>query len=194
MAKFSGLPLVAQGRRARMRGVECTTLDGTPFVVDLRLLSGEEEEAASAAACAKSRELGGTAKDDDLAYQFAFAVEVATRAAVDPESPDDAPERFFSSAAEVRGNLDRERIILLAELQRRFQESVSPRKSAALSDEDFIALVATTAAAEEGEELPFEKLPQRTLRSFVRRMALQLSISAMPRSPTSSGDAAAAGD
>lgn len=188
MAKFSSLPMIARGQRARLRDVECTTLGGAPFSCDLRILNAHEEQRVVAAACAASRDAGGTAKEDDLVYQYAFAVEVVALAAVDPASPEDAPSKFFEDANEVRTHLDRERILLLAEQQRRFQERVSPRRHS-LTEEEFVSLVAACATAEEGEDLPFEILPRQSRNLFVRRMALQLSISPPSKSPTSSGGA-----
>lgn len=193
MAKFSKLPFVARGVKARLKDVRCTTLGGDEFSCDLRVLDAVEEQAIVASACAQSRASGGTAKEDDLVYQYAFAVGVLAAAATDPESPPEAPEAFFADVEELRSNMDRERILLLAEQQRRFQERTSPRKHE-LSEEEFVAMVAALAASEEGEDLPFETLPRHTLVSSMRRMALLLSISPKAKSPTSSGAEGAASD
>lgn len=186
MAKFSAL---IKGTRARKRGVECTTLDGSPFVCDLRVINAEEEFQCVSAGCNAAREAGGVPNESDLSYQFAFATQVIALAAIDSESSEESPTSFFDGGVEqVKKYLDRERILLLANIHRLFQEQVSPRVHH-LSPDAYIAKIAEVATTEEGARLPFEDWPRSTLESFAHSTCVQLWISLMPKSPTSSGDA-----
>lgn len=175
---------IAQGTRQRKRGVDCTTLAGVAFQVDLRLLDGNEEEDAVACAKARSKEKGGDGSENDLTFQFANAVEIVLRAAVDPASPDDAPEPFFADADEVRSGLDRERILLLSELQRVFQETHSPRRGV-MSEGEFINHV-YRLALDGGDLDPFWRLPLSMRDSFTRILVKELVISQQVKSLSTS--------
>lgn len=183
--KFSA---IAKGMKARKRGVECTTLDGTAFTCDQRVLNAEEEARCLAAACKGARDAGGEPVETDLNYQLAFAAHVVALGCVDPDSPDDAPVAYFDGGvSQVRENLDRDRILLLAETHRRFQEQASPTPHE-LSTEQFVAMVVACAAAEEGEDLPLDRLPRFTRSSFVRSLARMHVILQTDKSSTSSGE------
>lgn len=175
---------IAAGTLARRRAVACTTLGGVAFNVDLRVLNALEEAQCLAAACRAAREAGGEPVETDLSYQLAFAVHIVALAAIDPDNQD-AAVPFFESADQVRSGLDRERILLLAETHRRFQEQASPVRHE-LDENDFVAMVAATATAEEGDDLPFEALPRFTRNRFVRSMAVLLLTSQSPKSHSSS--------
>lgn len=175
---------IVAGTSARKHGVECTTLDGTPFTVDLGVMPAVNEARCLAAACKAAREAGGEARESDLTYQLEFAAQVVAIATLDPDSPA-APVPFFESVEQVRRGLDRDRILLLAEMQRRFQEQVSPVRHD-LSDEEFARMVFADATAKEGDELPFEQLPRSTQKIYVRRMAVLLSLSPEDKSASTS--------
>ena len=166
MAKFSD---IVKGTRARKTGVECTTLSGVPFTFDIRVLSGQEEAAVVAAAGKRAKELGGEAVETDLNFQFESAVQYVAVAATDPESPEGAPVAFFASPDEVRSELDRERIVYIAEVARRFQESVSPRQHE-LSELDYVHTLYSFA---EGamKDNPFFRWPQSTQNRWLHTFA-----------------------
>lgn len=181
MSRFSD---IAAGTLARKRGVECTTLSGAPFTVDLRVMNATDEARCLAAACKAASAAGGQPVESDLNYQLEFAAQVVATSAIDPESPD-APVAYFDNAAQVRDGLDRDRILLLAETQRRFQELVSPVRHE-LSNDEVVAMVMATVTSEEGEELPFERWPRSTQRSWVRTICVLLSNSPEGKSPSTS--------
>ena len=166
---------IAAGTLARKRGVECTTLSGQPFTCDLRVLNATEEALCVVEACKAARASGAVEPiEDDLIYQLEFSRQAIALAAIDPEN--EAPAPFFKNAAEVGSGLDRDRILLLGGIHRRFQEAVSPALHD-MSDADFVEMIFADATAKEGDELPFERLPPFMRRSYVRRMAVLLSIS-----------------
>jgi hypothetical protein len=179
---------IAKGARARKRGVECSTLDGVTFTCDLGLLDAAEEAAAMSAATKRAKDGGSAGDEKDLNFQFAYACEVVARAALDPDSPESAPTRFFDGGVEqVRTYLDRDRILLLSETQRNFQESASPRRRT-LSLDEYVANVMRLAEEEEGSDSPFWTWPRSTQESFLRSLARQHVASAMRSLPTSSDD------
>lgn len=181
---------IEKGVLARKRGVECTTLAGKRFLLDLRVLDAEQEAQCVAAACKAARDAGGEPVETDLSYQLAFCKEVVALAAIDHDA--EAAEPFFKSAEEVGKGLDRERILLIAGIHRRFQEQVSPVKHQ-LSEDEAIELVHDIATSEEGAALPpFEDLPRFTQNHFVRFMARLLAFSLPPKSLRSLTDVSAA--
>lgn len=183
---------IARGIRARKRGIECTTVDGVPFRCDLRAVTAEEEAQVLEAATRRALAAGAKADEKDLVFQFAYATELVAVACVDEDSPEDAPRPFFDGGVEqVRQHLDRDRVLLLSETQRAWQESVSPRKRK-LSTDEFFGHVISLAAGEEGEDHPFWIWPRSTQESLLRSMARLLLSSQTDKSPTSSGDEAAA--
>lgn len=188
MPKFSA---IVEGDRARERGIECTTLGGTPFTVDLRLLDGAEEDAVIKYATAQCKEAGVDAVETSLIWQYHCAIYEVFLACVDPDSPLDSPVQFFDTVAQVRKNLDRERILLLGETQRRFQTRSSPRVHE-LSEAKITETIMAAAAVEEGGVLPFERWPRLTLESFTRSTCVRLCASLMAKSGTGSGTAATA--
>lgn len=163
----------------RKRGLECTTLGGASFTYDLHVLNAEQESICLAAACKAAREAGGEPNETDLTYQMNFAIHLIALATIDPESPDDDMRLFFDGGADqVRAGLDRERTLLIAEEQRRFQEGVSPRVLE-IPSELYISTIQLAATLGEGEELPFSKWPRQTLEAFAKSMATQIWVGVM---------------
>jgi hypothetical protein len=159
MARFTD---IEKGKRARLRAVECTTLAGVPFTLDLTILVGNEEEQAVGRAQRRAKEIGISDSENDINFQFAY----------DPESPDDKPVPFFDNAQQIRDNLDRERVLYLAEMQRAYQERISPRTKS-LSMEQYYAAVVKLLTKEEGasEDHPFWGWPRTTQESFLLTLA-----------------------
>lgn len=168
---------IRQGAAAVER-VECTTVDGEPFVASARVLMGEDDDAILSAAQQFTLERKGTPKEGDPIYDFALNLFTVLHGYDDPDSPG---ERFFN-LEEVRKRLDRERIAYLAERQQAHQDSVSP-SARKLDPEQYIEAVWAHAKAEEGASLPFERWPPALRRSFVRSMAVALATSPPSRSP-----------
>jgi len=171
---------IKQGAAAVER-VECTTVDGTPFVAAARVLMGEDDDAILSAAQQFTIERKGTPKEGDPIYDFAINLLTVLHGYDDPDTPG---ERFFASAEEVRKRLDRERIAYLAERQQAHQDTVSP-SARKLDPAQFVESVWEHAKAEEGASLPFERWPPALRRSFVRSMAVALATSPPSRSPHS---------
>lgn len=160
-----------------MPGIVCSTLEGFEFTCDLGIMTGAQEEAAVAAAGKRSKELGGSDSENDLGFQFAFAVEALLVSAIDPESPTDKPERFFESADQIRDSLDRERILYLSAMQRAFQERISPRTKSMTMFEYYEEIGRLMAAEEAGaslDEIPFWTWPRNTQTSFLATLVSQL--------------------
>lgn len=181
------LAQIAKGTRAR-EPLTFTLLDGQEAACDLRVLSGDDDDKILAAASAHAKKLGGEAKDGDPIFAHALNCEIVALACVDNESSVDKPEPFFASADEVRGALDRDRILLIAEQQRALQDKTSPLKKS-LTKEEFFLTVTQLAAVEEGDELPFSKWGRSLLESFTHSMASQyaaLALARLPSSPTPS--------
>lgn len=191
MARFTDLE---RGSLARLKGIECTTLSGQAFTVDLGIMTGAQEEACVGAAQKRAREIGVSDSENDINFQFAYAVEAVLVSALDPDSPESAPVRFFDSAEQIRQNLDRERILFLSESQRSFQERVSPRTKH-ISEEDFYVHVVQLLDEQEGagpSDHPFWMWPRLTQESFLRSMATQLVASQPLKSAHGFGAQAAA--
>lgn len=182
MAKFSQ---VIKGSRARKRGVAFTTLSGAETTCDLVVLNGTDEEEILAAATAAAKKAGAEPSEGSIAFDFARACEIVFRAAVDPESPDDRPARFFDSIAEVKDHLDRERIFLLFDEQDALQNEASPRPSKMELD-GFLNHLYEHALVPEGEMLPFERWQPVLRRSWVRFLVDRALSSIDPRSLSSS--------
>lgn len=189
MARFSE---IVRGPRARRKDVRFTTLTGVDAVCDMRILDGEDEEAVLAAATKAAKAAGAEAAEGNIVFDFVRACEIVARAAVDPDSPADAPAPFFDGVAEVKKHLDRERIYLLFEVQCAYQDEASPRASTMGVDE-LVNMLHASALVPEGDELPFERLQPALRRSCMRSLvelalnsdALR-SLSSSPATGTSS--------
>jgi len=183
---------IAKGSRARKRGVACTTLDGVAFTCDLGVIDAGQESEVLAAATKRATATGAEAKPGGVVFDFEYAVQLVAISALDPDSQDDKPAMFFDGGADqIRGALDRERVLMLAEVQRVHQEATSPlvRK---MGQEEFFSLVVRLASEEEGAADPFWTLPRSMRESFTRSMAGLLVISHMGSSASGGGDTAEA--
>lgn len=162
--------------------------DGTSISVALRGLFGENASRVlqGAREYCIARGLPEPMDGDEL-YDFGKRVWEVFLGCTDPESPDHSPELFFASIAEIldeKEGLDPDRIVLLSEAQRYFQESIAPAPKN-LSVEDYARMVVMHAVAlEDARELPFERLPPALRRTFVRSMAVQLLNSPIFKLPT----------
>src|ERR1043165_2111243 len=110
MAKFAP---IAKGRKAR-KTVSFPDLDGEVQKLDLRVLVADDYAEIDAAAGRYAREQGAEAKQGDGVYDFARYRETVLRACVDTESSVDKPEPFFESMAQIRRELDEDRVLYLA--------------------------------------------------------------------------------
>jgi hypothetical protein len=154
-------------------------------VVDLGLLTGEDDDDAIAAADAFCKARGLEAKPGTPGYDFAVAIEKVFRSAIDPDSSLEKPERFFGSQSEVRKGLDRDRINFLCSAQEVFQSRISPLKKS-MSESEFVALINAAAATEDGNDYPFLTLPRSMLIDCLRFGAVLWSTSSPPKSITGS--------
>ena len=150
--------------------------DGAPpeaqVVVDLVVLSAEEESRALADAVKFAKGLGiEDPKPDTPLYDLGLMIHTILIGCVDHDSPMDAPAPFFKSAEQVRQGLDRERIAYLYTLQQVWQEDVSPTRKR-FDDNRLLELV-IDAADEEDPLRFFEKLPPATLARCFRSLAKQ---------------------
>lgn len=182
MAKFSQ---IAKGTRA-LKPVEFSLLDGeTKATCSLRPLLGQDDALILAEARAFAVSKGLTdPKNGDPIYELARAVNVCLVACCDSDDPT-GKTPFFASAAEILGNLDRERIFLLSEMQARHQDETSPHPSS-MSGDEYIATMLAIATAEAGAELPFVSWPRSLLESCLVFSANLLLSSLSPKSPSGS--------
>lgn len=189
MSKFSA---IVRGSRQRKHGIEFTTLHGAPAKCDLRILSGAEYEECLATATAAAKKAGAEAMDGNIVFDFARAVEIVARAAVDPDIQD-RDEPFFESAQVVRDGLDRERIFLLFEVQSTFQDEASPRLHHIDTPEEVTKKIWEHALVPEGKELPFERWQPALRRDFVRSLVDRLVTSDALKSLSTSAASSSSG-
>lgn len=164
---MSKLSDIIKGRKARRKVPFPGIIDSTPgapeVVLDLQVLDGEQEAEALARARAFAVGKGVSApKSGEPEYDLGLMVHTLLLAAIDHDSPDEAPAPFFASSEEILRHLDRERIAYLYTLQQLWQEDLSPTSSKNFS-EDRIFEIAIEAADEEDPLRFFEKLPPATL-------------------------------
>jgi hypothetical protein len=169
LAKFSQL---AKGRAARCKGVAFSALDCTECVVDLAIVTGDDDDDILEAAAKHAVSKEADAVRGNPVYDFACDVELVFRACLDPDSPEDKPERFFESAADVRKHLDRDRIAYLAARQHEHQERLSPLRHE-MSAAEYTKKIFEIVASSEGDDGPFRDIAQSLLRSFTRRLVSQ---------------------
>lgn len=149
-----------------------------PGVVDrirvLPVLSALDVEIAKRAReFAESK--GGKPEKGQPEYEIGIHVFTILFACKDPDSPADKPEPYFASAEEIldeKHGLDRSRITLLFEHQMRVQEEYAPKVARNMTAVEFFDLLERTTEADEGAELPLERLPRATQRTAVRGFAL----------------------
>lgn len=180
MAKFAQ---IAKGQSARLKGVSFTSLRGVDCVCDLRILTGDDDEAILEAAMRRAADKGAAPKKGDPVFDFACACESVFRSAVDPDSPADAPAAFFDSVDVVRAELDRDRIAYLSERQAAFQDTISPLKKS-LSAEEYQAKILQMAAVEAGDATPFDDMGRSLLIDCLRTTARLFLSSAISKSPS----------
>ncbi len=174
MGKFA---LITKGKRAT-KPVTFPFGEGTATCA-VRPLSGSEE----ALVLSRAREFAvsrGVAEPDvgNELYEFGRWVWTVAIACVDADNPDAS---YFDSAEEVLEHLDRDRIVLLFELQQRWQDDCSPSLKS-LSAAEYKASVVELALAGEDDELPFDRWAPALRRSWVRTTARLLATSLEPRS------------
>lgn len=132
------------------------------------LLAGRDREIESGAA-EYARAQGAEVKPGEPTYERGVYAHTILRSVLDP----DDGQPFFASVAEMLDpatGLDRDRLAMLFELQQIAQADFAPR-AGKLTNAEFFSLLERTAEAPEGTDLPFERLPRGTQRSFVRGMA-----------------------
>lgn len=178
---------IAQGTRAR-KSLELSLLQGTPPVtVDLRPLTSAEEIDALARARSLAVEKGlSDPKEGQPVYDLAVMAFVVLLAAVDHDSPKDAPVPFFDGVEQPL-SLDRDALQLLYEAQVVWQEECSPRQME-LTTGQYAGLVMNLAEGDGSAADPFLRtLPRALLVNCMHIMAKQLLSSPAPKSPSSSG-------
>jgi hypothetical protein len=185
MAKFSDL---AKGTAQRLKGVSVPGMLGDVLAFDLRILDGSDDEAMLEAAVARTKAKGGEPKRGDPIFDFACDVELVYRAAIDSDSPEDRPERYFSKVDDVRA-LDRDRIAYIAARQTEFQESRSPIRHD-LSPAEYTGKVLQIVAAAEGDDGPFRDFALSALRRFTRALVFASVRSAMSKSASGGSESA----
>lgn len=177
---------IASGTRAR-KSLEIELLQGAaPLLVDVRPLTTAEEIDALARARAYAVEHGlPDPKEGQPVYDLAVMAHVLLLAAVDHDSPAEAPAPFFD-AIEQPLSLDRDALQLLYEGQVAWQEECSPRKTE-LTPGEYAGLVMRLAEGDGSADDPFlRRLPRAVLVSCMRTMASQLLGSPPLRSLSSS--------
>lgn len=172
MAKFS---TIKKGALARYP-FEFPMPDGTMVPVALRGLFGDDAARVlqGAREFAIARGLPEPMEDDEL-YVFGKRVHTILLGITNVDSPDDKPTPFFDGGiGDILTGLDDDRIILLYEAQRMFQDSIAPMTKSMDGMEYSQMVIAMALASEDARELPFERLPPVLRRSFVRTTCRQL--------------------
>ena len=166
---------VSKGRKAR-HNVELTDLAGTPVpggVALVPLMYGDDATVASKALVyAKARGVESPKPGDPL-YDSGLTLFTVLLTALDPDSPENRPESFFASEEEILTTIDPDRIGLLFYQQREWQRLCSPN-AADYDDPMEMVRVLQDCAADEVPERPFDALPWRTRRTYLRVWANML--------------------
>lgn len=172
MARFSD---IKKGTLARYP-FDFPMPDGTVVRVALRALFGNDaaQVLQGAREFAIVRGLPEPMEDDEL-YAFGKRVHTVLLGVTNADSPDEKPTLFFDGGiADILGGLDDDRVVLLYEAQRMFQDSIAPMSKSMDAMEYSQMVMATALASEDARELPFERLPPVLRRSFVRTTCSQL--------------------
>lgn len=178
------LSQLLQGAAARGE-VEFALVTGETVKAGLRVLLGAQEalvlERAQAFAVKRGTPVERAGPGNAL-YELGYEVATVVLGLVDADDP--AGERpFFDGGAEqVLEHLDVDRVALLYERHRAFQDRCSPRPSS-MSAEAFYAKVVELVQAEADDDRPFDSLRPAIHRSFTRTMARQLWASLTAKSP-----------
>jgi len=149
--------------------------DGTGVPALVRALNGLEEERVLVAARARAI-IGGVEKPElgEPVYDLAVMVEAIAAAYLDPDSPKDDRQPMFSDGDEVRGAYGREAIAYMYELQKSWQDEVSPT-IAKLDAKGYVDAIAKLASGERDEALVFfYRLEPGIRASLALTMASQL--------------------
>lgn len=174
MARARDLILKPQKRRS------CTVkaLDGeTDLTFALVLLSAERTAKIVDEAIDFAKAHGGTGALDDPQFLRGKYTRTVLAAAVDPDSPENAPVPYFDDVAQIQRMLDDAWIVYAFEAQRDFQCEYAP-SPAHVRPEDFVPLIAaSTEAWKKGgdPERPFAGLPPSMLRSLSATLVLRCS-------------------
>lgn len=169
MAKFNP---AFKGLLAREKRIAFKTIFGQECVCDLGVLSADDDAQILKTV---SDRLGVKHGEGSALFEFECALEKVALMAIDSDSPEDAPERYFASVADVRKHLDREAIVFLSQRQVAFQKTISPLRST-LSNEEYVRSVYTVVALKEGDEDPFSSWAPSLRLSFMQRMAGHLTV------------------
>jgi hypothetical protein len=174
MSKFS---TIARGTRGE-KAMELPALDGgdglgIPCLV--RALNGLEEEQLLVAARERAIAAGLTEpKIGEPIYDLAVMLETIARACLDPDSPKGARELMFTDADEARAAYGREAIAYIYELQKAWQDEVSPTIGQ-MDAKGYIHALATMGGEDQEQAmLFFYRLEPGIRASFTRTMACQL--------------------
>lgn len=179
MAKFNA---AFKGLLAREKAVAFKTIFGQECSCDLGVLSADNDAHILKTV---SDKLGDKHREGSPLFEFECALEKVALMAIDSDSPEDAPERYFAGTADVRKHLDREAIVYLSQRQVAFQAKISPLRRG-LSNEEYIANVYKLVAYKEGDEDPFSSWAPSLRLSFMQYMAYHLSVFLTPKSNGSS--------
>lgn len=112
-------------------------------------------------------------KPGDPVYERLLMYHTVLATALDPDSPEHRPEPFFESVQQMLETGDPDRIAVLFYQQREWQLKVSP---AARDFDDPLEMIRQLQAlsSDEVPELPFDVLPWRTRRTYLRLWASML--------------------
>lgn len=166
---------VAKGRKAR-HVVELTDLTGTPVpggVALVPLMYGDDAGVAEKALLfAKARGVESPKPGDPL-YERGMMLFTVLLTALDPDSHEDRPEAFFASEEEILKTIDPDRVAMLFYQQREWQRLTSPNAKD-FDDPMEMVRVLQGCASDEVPERPFDALPWRARRTYLRVWANML--------------------
>lgn len=131
---------------------------------------------------------GGTAAPDDPQFLRGRYAHTLLAAAVDPDSPENAPAAFFDDVPQIQRMLDDAWIVYACEQQRDFQLEYAPSPTGVRPEDFTVLIAASTEAWKKGADpaAPFAGLPPSTLRSLAATLVLRCTTLTQLLSPTGS--------
>lgn len=168
--------------------LEFTLVTGETVRAGTRLVLGAAEATALERAfnfAVRRKVPEDKARPGNSIWELGYSVAVITLGLVDVDDPEGKRAFFDGGEEQVLQHLDPDRIALLYERHRAFQDRSSPRATGMTADQ-FYAKVVELAQAEDDDDRPFDSLRPATHRSFTRTLARQHWTLLLAKSPDGS--------
>lgn len=169
MAKFSLFTAQMKAGRAR-KIVPLRLLDGQEVpggVALVPLMFGEDAKIVELANAFAARHGVKDPKPGDPLYDRGLMLHTVASTAIDPESPEERPEKFFANIEEISTYLDPDRVALLFWQQRAWQDEIAPEPKTTNDVRAFVTLMGKAMDAED-PSVPLGYWPRDMLESAWR--------------------------